>query len=107
MAGAAGCGRLGCVMSGFGIQRMGSEVFWWVVGCWGGWLAERERLAAFGRRFIKAASVQVRRDMLGFVFAGVVRKSSYRGLIGTIVYGIGTTRGVQNDIQEEIQGTGE
>jgi hypothetical protein len=43
--------------------------------------------------------------MLGFVFAGVVRKSTYRGLIGTIAYGIGTTRGVQNDIQEEKQGT--
>jgi hypothetical protein len=103
MAGAAGCDRLGCVMSGFGIQRMGSEAFWWAVGCW---LAERERLAAFGCRFIKVASVQVRRDMLGFVFAGVVRKSTYRGLIGTIAYGIGTTRGVQNDIQEEIQETG-
>jgi hypothetical protein len=48
----------------------------------------------------------VRRDMLGFVFAGVVQKSTYRGLIGMIAYGISTTRGVQNDIQEEIQGTG-
>jgi hypothetical protein len=92
-------------MSGFGIQRMGSEVFRWFAGCWGGWLAERDRLAAFGRRFIKAASVQVRRDMLGFVFAGVVWKSTYRGLIGTIAYGIDTTRGVQNDIQEEKQET--
>jgi hypothetical protein len=50
--------------------------------------------------------MQARRGMPGFVFAGVVRKSTYRGLIGTIVYGIDTTRGVQNDIQEGIQGTG-
>jgi hypothetical protein len=92
-------------MSGFGIQRIGSEAFRWFVGCWGGWLAEPERLEAFGRRFIKVASVQVRRGMPGFVFAGVVQKSTYRGLIGTIAYGIGTTRGVQNDIQEGIQGT--
>jgi hypothetical protein len=106
MAGAAGCDRLGCVMSGFGIQRTGSEVFRWVVGCCGVWLAERERLAGFGRRFKKAASVQGRRDMLGFVFAGGVQKSTYRGLIGTTAYEIGTTCGVQNDIQEEIQGTG-
>jgi hypothetical protein len=49
--------------------------------------------------------VQVRKDMLGFVFAGVVWKSTYRGLIGTIAYEIDTTRGVQNDIQEEKQGT--
>jgi hypothetical protein len=105
MGGVAGCDRLGWVMSGFGIQRMGSEAFWYVVGCWGGWLAERERLAPFGRRFTKAASVQVRRGMPGFVFVGVVQKSACRGLIGTIAYGIGTTRGVQNDIQEGIQGT--
>jgi hypothetical protein len=105
MAGAAGCDRLGCVMSGFGIQRMGSEAFRWV-GSWGGWLAERERLVAFGRRFRKAASMQVCTDMLGFVFAGGVQKSTYRDLIGMIAYGIGTTRGVQNDIQEGIQGTG-
>jgi hypothetical protein len=105
MGGVAGCDRLGWVMSGFGIQRMGSEAFRCVVGCWGAWLAERERLAAFGRRFIKAASVQVRRDMLGFVFAGAVRKNTYRGLIGMIAYGIGTTCGVQNDIREEKQGT--
>jgi len=106
MGGAAGCDRFGWVMSGFGIQRIGSEAFRCIVGCWGGWLAERERLAAFSRRFIKAASVQVHRGMPGFVFAGVVWKSTYRGLIGTITYGIDTTRGVQNDIQEGIQGTG-
>jgi hypothetical protein len=81
-------------------------VFRCVVGCWGGWLAEQERLAAFGRRFIKVASVQVRRDMPGFIVVGVVQKSTCRGLIGTIACGIGTSRGVQNDIQEGIQGTG-
>jgi hypothetical protein len=85
---------------------MGLEAFRCVVGCWGGWLAERERLAAFGRRFIKAASVQVYRDKPGFVVVGVVQKSTCRGLIGTIMCGIGTTRGVQNGIQEGIQGTG-
>jgi hypothetical protein len=93
-------------MSGFGIQRIGLEAFRCVVGCWGGWLAERECLAAFGHRFIKAASVQVRRDMPGFVVVGVVQKSTCRGLIGMIACGIDTTRGVQNDIQEGIQGTG-
>jgi hypothetical protein len=51
--------------------------------------------------------MQVRRGMLGFVFAGVVQKSTCRGLIGMIAYEIGTTRGVQNDIQAGIQGTGE
>jgi hypothetical protein len=92
-------------MSGFGIQRTGSEAFRVVVGnCWGGWLAERDRLEARGRRFIKEASVQARKGMPGFVFAGVVQRSTDRGLFGRSVYGRGTTRGVRNEIQVGIQG---
>jgi hypothetical protein len=85
---------------------MGSEAFLWVVGCWGGWLAERDCLECRGRRFIKEASVQVRIGMPESVFADVVQKSTNKGLLGMIMYEKGTTHGVQNDIQEGIQGTG-
>jgi hypothetical protein len=94
-------------MLGFGIQRIGSEGFRVVVGgCVGGWLAERERRLVLGRQFMNAASVQARKGMPGFVFAGVVLKSACRGLFGTTVCGIGTTRGVRYDIQGGIRVTG-
>jgi hypothetical protein len=81
---------------------MGSETFQWVMGCWGGWLAERVCLEGRVHQFIKEASVQAHINMPESVSVDVVQKSTGRGLLGTIVYGKGTTRGVQNDSQEGI-----